>query len=224
MLGQEPLIDFFGATPVPGQCPERPRAPKPQPVAKVVRLQKALQALSKRVSDPAVSTRADGLIGPNTVKAANRALFMYAKGGVPSEFTSGSLTKAKVLAHAPQLASYIERAPFPSAVYVPPDRTPAPLRPETVPTVTATTAAFAPAAAPEGDPIMPPYYQQQSYYPPPGYGPPRGPGGLPTDRATVDVRAFIPAQYEHVQINPMMVMAVLAVGVVAYLAVNKKKG
>lgn len=71
----------------------------------------------------------------------------------------------------------------------------------------------------------PGYYQQPAgYYPQQGYYPPRGPGGLPTDRASVDVKAFIPAQYEHVRLNPGTGMAVLVVGlvVVAMLARDKK--
>ena len=73
--------------------------------------------------------------------------------------------------------------------------------------------------------------QQQAYYQPPGYYPqqqqpyaPRGPGGLPTDRATLDVRAFIPAQYEHIRVSPGTGFAVVAVGVVVvFLLMRDKK-
>lgn len=63
----------------------------------------------------------------------------------------------------------------------------------------------------------PTYYGQPSYYSN------RGPGGLPTDRATVDVKAFIPAQYEHVSVDPMTVMAAIVVGIGIYLVATKKK-
>lgn len=72
----------------------------------------------------------------------------------------------------------------------------------------------------------PGYYAPAPYYPPP-YAPapypPRGPGGLPTDRATLDVKAFIPAQYQHVRISPGGVALVLLAGVVIVMLVNKNK-
>ena len=77
---------------------------------------------------------------------------------------------------------------------------------------------------------MPPYSYPGYYAPAPTYyGPPapyysnRGPGGLPADRASVDVKAFIPAQYEHVRVDPMTVMAALVVGVGIFLVATKKK-
>ena len=76
-------------------------------------------------------------------------------------------------------------------------------------------------------PPQPTYYPQQAYgppaYGPPAYGPPRGPGGLPADRATLDVRAFIPAQYEHVRVSPGTGMAVIAVGLVVVLVLMRDK-
>ena len=40
----------------------------------------------------------------------------------------------------------------------------------------------------------------------------RGPGGLPTNQASLDIRAFIPAQYDHIQIHPAgVIVGVLAV-------------
>ena len=64
-----------------------------------------------------------------------------------------------------------------------------------------------------GYPSTAPYAPQ--YYPPgapyPGGG--IGPGGLPTDRASVDVRAFIPAQYEQLRVHPLIAIGlVLGVG------------
>lgn len=67
-------------------------------------------------------------------------------------------------------------------------------------------------------PAYPGYYQPQ-----PVYYSNRGPGGLPADQATVDVKAFLPAQYEHVQVDPMTVMALIAVGLGIYYVATKKK-
>lgn len=69
-------------------------------------------------------------------------------------------------------------------------------------------------------PPQPAYYQPQPTY----YGPPRGPGGLPADRASLDVKAFVPAQYEHIRVDPTTVMFMILAGVGVYLVVTKKKG
>ncbi|MBV8722251.1 MAG: hypothetical protein JO277_08885 [Candidatus Eremiobacteraeota bacterium] len=157
--------------------------------------------------------KADGLIGPHTVAATNRALATYAPG-----FTSGGFTKAQIVRLASQIAAYLEKAPYstPAAaaaaapVLAPP--------PAMIPSQQASAPDTAPA--PEGS-AMPPY-SQPGYYPP-NYYPPRGPGGLPTNRATVDVKAFIPAQYEHVQINPGTAMLVIGLGVAVTLLLTKEK-
>lgn len=78
---------------------------------------------------------------------------------------------------------------------------------------------------PDPDALMGDYYSPPAgYYPPPSYnyGPPRGPGGLPGDRATLDVKAFIPAQYEHVSLSPVSGMAIVGVGVLLVLLLSKK--
>lgn len=204
----------------PGLCPPHPSV-KPTPLAKIRRLQNALRGLAQRVKDRAISVVADGLIGPHTVMATNRALSVHAPG-----FTSGGLTKAQVMRLSPQIAAYLEKAPYVASPTLPPS-----------PFVAATqqmVQPMVPAAMPGGAQTMPPYYpQQQAYYPPSPYGPsgygpspygpPRGPGGLPTDRASVDVRAFIPAQYEHVRVSPGTGMAVVAVGVVVVLLLMRDK-
>lgn len=64
--------------------------------------------------------------------------------------------------------------------------------------------------------------QPPGYYPPPGYAA-RGPGGLPTDQASLDVRAFIPAQYEHLRIHPGMGLFVVAAGVIVVLMLQRDK-
>lgn len=214
----------FGESVVPGLCPPRP-AIHPHPAAKIVRLQKALNVLATRVRDHAIGTTVDGLVGPRTVKAVNRAMYMYARGGAPSEFTTGKLTHGQIVAFAPQLAAYIERSPIAAATRVAPATspslsTPPPASPQILPS--APSPVQYPAGAnmyPYGQsPAYPGYYQPQ-----PLYYSNRGPGGLPADQATVDVKAFLPAQYEHVQVDPTTVMAAIIVGVGIYMVMSKKK-
>jgi len=204
----------------PGGCPVHP-AHKPTPLAKVRRLQNALRGLAKRVKDRAISVVADGLVGPHTVAATNRAMAMYAPG-----FSTAQLTRGDVIRRAPQIAAYLEHAPY---TLTHPEQA-APFVATTPPVVQPSV----PAEMPGGAQTMPAYYPpQQAYYSPPaygpggygppGYGPPRGPGGLPADRASVDVRAFIPAQYEHVRVSPGTGMAVVAVGFVVVLLLMREK-
>ena len=205
----------------PGLCPPKPTV-KPTPLAKIRRLQNALRGLSKRVKDRAVSVTADGLIGPHTVTAVNRALSVHAPG-----FTSGGLTKMQIVRLAPQIAAYLEKAPYVSKPVTMPATSPPPFVATTAPVVQPTV----PASMPGGAPTMPAYYPPQpTYYAPPpaygppGYGPPRMPGGLPADRASLDVRAFIPAQYEHVRVTPATGLAIVAFGILAIVAVSKIRG
>ncbi len=209
----------LGAAVDPGLCPPHPSV-KPTPLAKIRRLQNALRGLAKRVKDRAISVVADGLIGPHTVTATNRALSVHAPG-----FTSGGLTKTQVVKLAPQIAAYLEKAPYVSKPAAPFVATTAPV-----------VQPMMPAAMPGGAPTMPAYYPPPppNYYPPspygpsgygpPAYGPPRAPGGLPADRATLDVRAFIPAQYEHVRLTPATGLAIVAFGLLAVMAVGKLRG
>lgn len=215
-------LSGFGAAVDDGVCPPHPHI-KPRPLQKIVRLQNALNALAQRTGDHLVSTHADGLVGPKTVKAANRAMFMYAKGGAPSDFTTGKLTHGQVRDFAPQLAAYVERSPIAAANRI---------EPVTSPSLPAPSPQISPspASVPSSGGTMPPYSYPgyPGYYAPAPtyYGQPyynRGPGGLPADRATVDVKAFIPAQYEHVRVDPMTVMAALVVGVGIFLVATKKK-
>lgn len=81
---------------------------------------------------------------------------------------------------------------------------------------------------------MPAYYPddpesygppRQAYYPPPPtyYGPTRAPGGLPGDRASLDVKAFVPAQYEHIRVSPTTGLLLVGLGFAAVLFVLDKK-
>lgn len=176
-------------------------APKSSPI---LRLQLALQAFSRAVNDPGIATVADGRMGARTAAAVNRAMAMVAD--APAELRTGQLTQARVAAQAGFIASYLMAA-------------------------TAARSRVAPQAAPP--PAAPaPQRQMQddatyAPYGPPSYAPapymPRGPAGLPADRASFDVRAFIPAQYEHLRIHPGLGMAIVVVGVVAVLMASKHK-
>ena len=213
----------FGAAVDDGVCPSHPSV-RPHPSQKIVRLQNALNALARRTGDHLVGTHADGLVGPKTVKAVNRAMFMYAKGGAPSDFTTGRLTHGQVRDFAPQLAAYLERSPIAAPNRVEPAESPSLPAPAPSPQISPS-----PSSVPSSGGTMPPYSYPGYYAPAPTYyGQPsyysnRGPGGLPTDRATVDVKAFIPAQYEHVSVDPMTVMAAIVVGIGIYLVATKKK-
>jgi len=214
----------FGAATAPGVCPERPAHKPPAPLAKVRRLQNALRGLAKRVKDAAINTAADGLIGPRTVTATNRALKNY----VPGFSSAPVLTRAEVLAQSPFLAARFDEAgrgtpaapkPLPSSPFVAATQK---VVQQYLPAATQdTTMPYPPQQQAY---YQPPGYPQQPAYAPQGYGPPRGPGGLPTDRATLDVRAFIPAQYEHIRVSPGTGFAVIAVGVVVvFLLMRDKK-
>lgn len=197
--------------------------------ASVLRLQNAVIALGRRKNDPALMIAADGVVGTKTVNAVRRALIVYVVGGTGSAPSNWgrTLTTSTLAANANEIAPYIERA--------------AGISPEMLSAQAAGQAASqasmlpfhafptpsAPAVSPGGHPV--PYPQQQPYYAPqqqmysPGYAPmqPRGPGGLPTDRATLDVKAFIPAQYQHVSISPFVGIA-LIVGTLAVIGMVKR--
>lgn len=194
-----------------GVCHPQTRA-MPHPLAKITRLQRALRALSGRVRDKTLFVEADGLVGPHTIGATTHAMNRYAPG-----FTHAVLTHADILRDAPQLAAWIEKAPIVADASTPPPAPPAPLPP----TATAQSTGVAMPAYYPDDPgyAYGPPPRQPAYYPPSR----RGPGGLPRDEASLDVRAFIPAQYDHVQVHPGGVMAVLGVGVIVYLLAVKKK-
>jgi hypothetical protein len=190
-----------------GVCPVLHQKTRPIPLAKITRLQRALRGLSARVGDQAIYVAIDGLIGPHTIGATTRAMNKYAPG-----FTHSVLTRADVLRDAPQLAAWIERAPIQADASTPPPPPPAPV------------STAQPGAA------MPGYYPDDPNYayggePAPGYYAPsrRGPGGLPRHEASLDVKAFIPAQYDHIRVHPGGVMAVLGVGVIVYLVATRKK-
>ena len=183
---------------------------KTSPDPAVLRLQTALATLAARVNDPAAATTIDGRIGPLTTAAVNKAMGYVPF--APAELRTGKLTSGQIRHFLPQITSFVEGA-----------------------ALGVSSQAKTPAAAPKPAPQQPggipmaAYYPppQPGYYPPPAYRPPRrGPGGLPTNEASLDVKAFIPAQYEHIQLHPGGViagLAVLALAVMYFKERDKKK-
>jgi peptidoglycan hydrolase-like protein with peptidoglycan-binding domain len=73
----------------------------------VASLQTALIALGQKVGDGTLSALVlDGLIGPKTTAAANRAFAMYVS-GAPANFATGTLSQSQVSTNASSLASYV---------------------------------------------------------------------------------------------------------------------
>lgn len=208
-----PSAAFLGAAPLPGICTPH----KPVPLTKIRRLQNALRGLATRVRDGSLRIGADGLIGPRTAAATNRAMVTYVL--EPAELATGHLTHAQVAAFAPQLTAYIEKAPHPAAApaFAPSAPPPSPV-------------SYSP---PQGAPAMPAYFPDDSqyyppprpaYYPPAYYGPTRAPGGLPGGHASLDVKAYVPAQFEHINITPTTGLLLVGLGFAAvYFVIEKKK-
>jgi len=73
----------------------------------VASLQTALIALGQKVSDATLAAIVlDGLIGPKTTAAANRAFAMYVS-GAPANLSTGTLTQSQVSTNASSLAGYL---------------------------------------------------------------------------------------------------------------------
>ncbi len=195
----------------------------------VRRLQTALYALGQKHRDRMLlAVTADGIVGPVTVKATQRALGTYVVQGsgiIPQNWLRGTSTTI-IRASANDIARYIEDAAG-STPYIPgaPAPPPAALPPPS--TFLPQQASMLPSSG--GDTTMNPQYYppQQAYYPPqPAYYPqaPRAPGGLPANQASLDIKAFIPAQYDHVRITPgMAIGGIVVFGLVMALVMQHKK-
>lgn len=192
----------------------------------VRRLQTALYALGQKHRDRVLlAVQADGVVGPVTVKATQRALGTYVVQGsgiIPQNWLRGT-SSTIIRASANDIARYIEDAAG-STPYIP--GAPAP-PPSAIPPQ---QARMLPSSG--GDTTMNPQYYppQQAYYPPqqpayPGYYPqaPRAPGGLPANQASLDIKAFIPAQYDHIQLHPAGAIAILVVGALTVMLVMQHK-
>ena len=192
----------------------------------VKRLQTALQALAKRVRDPAAGTPVDGLVGPHTVRAVNYAVPKHT--AAPSVLANGRLTHTQIVSFSPQLSAFVEKAPVPGAgdgLLTPAFMTTTAQAP---PVVLPSTPASTYTPNSGGRSQMPAQYYQPGYAPapyyPPSYQPGYQPGYAPAPRqASVDIKAFIPAQYEHVKFNPVT-LAALAAAVVVTVVVMQRKG
>ena len=173
-----------------------------------------MNALGQLKDDRQLAVVADGRLGPRTVAAVNRAIAVYVVQGAGAKRIPQAwqrMTTSMVQANALAIAREIEFA----AGYIP-----ATVSHDPPP---AQTAAMIPS--PGGAPAMPYGPPQTGYYPPQqGYYPqaPRA-GGLPTDRATLDVKAFLPAQYEHVSLSPAGGMVIVLVGVMAALLISQHR-
>ena len=155
----------FGAAEA-GVCPPHPTI-APHPSSRIVRLQKALNSLARRTGNHALGVVADGLVGRHTVKAVNHAMYTYAKGAAPSEFTTGALTHAQIVSFSPQLAAYIERSPIAASTRVAPTTSPSLPTPPPYAPPAASPPISPPAQAPVQYPSganMYPYDQQPGYY------------------------------------------------------------
>lgn len=193
--------------------------------AGVTRLQNALNVLGRVKGDSRLMVAVDGAIGPGTVNATNRALITYIVQGAGNAPRWRHVTAAAIKESAADIAVDIERA---AGVQSPP-QAPAPVQAS----ATRKPQWFPPPITTTGAEMFP--QQQQAYYPPqqpyypppqgyPGYYPQnRGSGGLPRDQATLDVKAFIPAQYDHVRLHPAGGLAILAVGVLAVMLISQHR-
>jgi hypothetical protein len=210
-LGDDAANNMSVASALPGIC--HPHAPRP--LATIKRLQTSLRALSSRTGDSNAATPVDGLVGPHTVRAVNYAVPKYAS--ADPLLASGRLTHAQIVSFAPQLATAVEQAPIQAPA--------APSTPVPPPAPTSSSPSFWDAVA-QGTAM---YAAQQGgrSMPAPGYYPPAGqpmyPPMRPGRQASVDVKAYIPAQYEHVKFNPVTMMLVLGAGVAVVLVAQKKK-
>jgi hypothetical protein len=73
----------------------------------VASLQTALISLGQRVGDSSLTALVlDGLIGPKTTTATNRAFAMYIS-SAPANFATGTLSQSQVSTNASSLASYV---------------------------------------------------------------------------------------------------------------------
>ncbi len=182
----------------------------------VMRLQTALYALGQKHRDPVlIAVAVDGIVGPQTLAATTRALGKYvvqAPGVIPQSWTNGTSTTI-IRKSASEIARFIEQA----ANSTPPSGIP-PQQAAMVPLPGGAQMPYPPQQA---------YYPPQpGYYPPqPGYypQPPRGPGGLPTDQASLDIKTFIPAQYDHIRLGPGGALAILAVLGLTFALITQHK-
>lgn len=87
-----------------------PAAPaKPTRSPTVERLQRALAAMAKATGDKLLAIKADGIPGPKTAAAVNRAMVKYVT-QAPAQYRSGRMTVTEVTMNAEGLARAVEAA------------------------------------------------------------------------------------------------------------------
>jgi hypothetical protein len=86
--------------------PVAPAPSKPTKSPTVQRLQQAIAALGKKLGDKVLQIGADGLIGPKTATAVNRALASIAT--APSQFRTGMLSQSDIVMNAESIAKIVE--------------------------------------------------------------------------------------------------------------------
>lgn len=105
---------------------KKPPPTKPVPSKAIAALQTAVRALGLRFKDSAVSAVArDGIIGPKTIAATNRALVKYAP-TAPAHYRTGKLTGTEILIMAPGLTAILTAAKGPPSRAIPAARGPSP--------------------------------------------------------------------------------------------------
>lgn len=112
----------------------------------VATLQNALVALGKGIGDTSLSKLTiDGLIGPKTTAATNRAFTVHlGSGQAPASYRTGAMSQAQVETSANTLAAYIETELVRRGFSAPPVKIVAPAKKAT--TSTTKTAAAVPTA------------------------------------------------------------------------------
>jgi lysozyme family protein len=149
-------------------------------------LQTRLGQLGRLVGDTSLMITVDGLTGPRTAAAVNKAMTSYVA-NAPAQLKTGRLTPQQVMAQAPQLAQIMaeevgNRGSTPAIA--PPEGSPA-IEPGDEGGSTSTQAeegvSYQPPAAPYTPSVGPAPSAQPSYQPPPegggGYAPEGGGGG-----------------------------------------------
>jgi hypothetical protein len=96
------------AKPATAKAPAKTAPTRMSKLASVQRLQQAVRILGQQKGDKALVIAVDGLIGPRTVAAANRALQKYAS-AAPPEYRTGALTASQLSTMADNLVPYLHQ-------------------------------------------------------------------------------------------------------------------
>lgn len=96
------------AKPATAKAPAKTAPTRMSKSASVLRLQQAVRILGQQKGDKALLIAADGLIGPRTVAAANRALQKYAS-AAPPEYRTGALTASQISTMADNIVPYLHQ-------------------------------------------------------------------------------------------------------------------